>query len=187
MGTVSVEHSFPTARGITFDLDAPTADMIDPFDIAWSLAMTNRYGGHSWLAVNVASHSLNVLRIAGEQFGVTDRQVLLAALLHDAHEAYLGDVIRPLKRMLGETWAAIEARVDTAIADRFGFPVETFGDPKIRQADHIVYGWERRDLVGVSAWDEPHPDDIPAARCPNLVVVPAQQAFMHALGQLGAS
>ncbi len=63
---------------------------IDIGDIAHALALTNRYGGHSPFPLSVAQHSLMVA-------DVLPQELKLWGLLHDAAEAYLGDVIHPLK------------------------------------------------------------------------------------------
>lgn len=170
---------FPMRSGLRFDLANPTPEMVTVDDIAWALAHTLRYGGHSAVPINVASHSLNVRWVACSA-APHGEGLCLAALLHDAHEAYLGDVIRPLKKMLGDTWRDIEHRVDRAIAERFDIPVELLHDPIIRQADMTVYSWERRDLVGVRAWDE-EPAVVPARACPNES---SEDAFRHLRDEL---
>lgn len=170
---------FPLRSGQRFDLAWPTPDMVTIDDIAWALAHTLRYGGHSQLPINVASHSINVgwLVAQSEQ----SAEVRLAALLHDAHEAYIGDVIRPLKKMLGREWQDIEERVDEAIADRFHLAAADFRLPAVRHADAVSYCWERRDLVGVRAWDETLASHVPDRRCPNLS---SADAYRHLRDEL---
>ncbi|TXH41968.1 MAG: HD domain-containing protein [Desulfurellales bacterium] len=74
---------------------APADVRID--DIAHALSLTCRYGGHIPEFYSVADHSLNVLeRMVA--MGVDDRRLLLMGLLHDAEEAYLGDMPSPIKR-----------------------------------------------------------------------------------------
>ena len=55
--------------------------------------------------------------------------VALAALFHDAHEAYTGDITSPMKRVLGPELEALQDRLDVAIAQHFGFPHEWFKSP----------------------------------------------------------
>lgn len=150
--------------GLRFDLADPTPEMVTIDDICWALAHTLRYGGHAFVPINVAAHSINVMTLAAPE---ENRQVRLLALLHDAHEAYLGDVIRPLKALLGEAWMTIERRVDAVIAERFGVKPEDFSLPVVKRADMLAYSWERRDLVGIRARDETMQEYVPFDTCPN--------------------
>lgn len=89
----------------------PTEIHID--DIAHSLAMQCRFNGHSRHFYSVAEHSVYVSMLVPEQFA-------LEGLLHDGAEAYIGDVIRPLKRLKEfDFFREIETRVEEAIAEKF--------------------------------------------------------------------
>lgn len=79
-----------TRSGRKFDLARPTADMVDPADIAHSLSMQCRFNGHTSRYYSVAQHSYLVADLVPAE----DQ---LAGLLHDATEAYVGDLVRPLK------------------------------------------------------------------------------------------
>lgn len=81
------------SSGAWIDLSDPKTEDIDIEDIAWSLAGILRFNGHLSTHISVARHSLEVSRLVPAELG-------LAALLHDAHEAYMGDVTRPVKRYL---------------------------------------------------------------------------------------
>lgn len=96
-------------------------DDIDLWDIATSLSRQCRYNGHVWGFLSVARHSIWVSECLGDHgHGPVVR---LAGLLHDAAEAYLGDMIRPLKHgPLGEGYLVIEAEVERKIADKFCLP-----------------------------------------------------------------
>lgn len=77
-------------------------DMIDIRDIARSLARQCRFNGHLEGFCSVAEHSVHVMWLTGEALqreGVEDTRMLRTALLHDATEAYLGDLVRPLKKL----------------------------------------------------------------------------------------
>ena len=106
-----------TYTGVVFDLEHPTPDMVKIEDIAHHLSLTNRFNGATDRHYSVAQHCTIVARwVEG------GRETKLAALLHDAHEAYTGDLIAPLKFLLArETSAfiAIEGRIQDAINDRF--------------------------------------------------------------------
>lgn len=101
--------------GIYWPLD-PRAEEVFIEDIAHSLAMQCRYGGHCDRYYSVAEHSVLVSKIVPPALA-------LVGLLHDATEAYLSDVIRPLKRHL-TNYKKIEARNWAVIASRFGLPEE---------------------------------------------------------------
>ena len=92
----------------------PRPDDIDIEDIAHSLALRCRYGGHETRFYSVAEHSVLVSLHVPRQFA-------LWGLLHDAAEAYSVDVPRPLKRCLPD-WKPMEARSMVAVWDRFGLP-----------------------------------------------------------------
>lgn len=133
-----------TYCGHRVDLGAITPAMIDPRDIAHHLALTNRYGGATGLPYSVAQHSVHVMQEV-ERLGGHAGQCL-AALLHDAHEAYLGDITRPVKQLLGGIVGDFERYLDAAIARRFSLPIGAFDNPLIREADNRLLNTEWIDL-----------------------------------------
>lgn len=126
-----------TCSGQRFDLLAPRAELISTIDIAHALAHICRFGGHTRQHYSVAQHSLLVASIVPPGLQLT-------ALLHDATEAYVGDLVRPLKALLPD-YSEIEHGIWLAICDRFNL------DPKlptsIHEADMIALATERRDLM----------------------------------------
>lgn len=90
----------------------PYADDIDPVDIAHALSLLCRYGGHVRTFLSVAEHCVLM------SHAVTPANALWA-LLHDATEAYMGDLIRPLKASM-PTYRVAEDRLMTVICQRFG-------------------------------------------------------------------
>lgn len=126
-----------TRTGIPFDVLEPTADMVQPLDIAHALAHTCRFGGHTLRHYSVAEHCVRVAKLVPAEHQ-------LAALLHDATEAYVGDMVRPLKQAL-PAYQQIEQRVWHAICQRFDL------DPVlpecVHQADLVMLATERRDLM----------------------------------------
>lgn len=90
----------------------PRADEVCIEDIAHSLSMRCRYGGHTTRFYSVAEHAFLVSQHVPAEHA-------LWGLLHDAAEAYSADVPRPLKRCLPD-WKPLEANIMAAVCDRFG-------------------------------------------------------------------
>ena len=132
-----------TASGRYFDLLAPERSQFDINEIAHALANLCRFTGHTSRFYSVAQHSVLTSYLVPEEHA-------LAALLHDAAEAYLGDVASPLKHLLPE-YAAIYARVESALLAHYGLPSEL--PPCVKRADLIMLATEKRDLM-------PWPDDV---------------------------
>lgn len=86
-----------TASGLWLDLARPDPAAIRLTDIARHLSRLNRYTGAGMLPISVAQHSLLVSRAVERQ----GARLALLALLHDAHEAYTGDIVTPMKNLLG--------------------------------------------------------------------------------------
>ena len=101
-----------TYTGALVDLDDIKPDDIRLPDIVHALSLVNRFTGHTTVPYSVAQHSVVVSRLCSQEHAMW-------GLLHDASEAYLGDVATPLKRML-PAYRLIEDRVQRAIAKRFG-------------------------------------------------------------------
>lgn len=100
-----------TYTGIKFDLVNPKPEMVSPVDIAHALGRLCRFTGHTANHYSVAQHCVEVsLRVPSE--------LALVGLLHDAAEAYVGDVSSPLKALL-PAYQEIEWKVWLAIAERF--------------------------------------------------------------------
>lgn len=95
------------------------ASDIDIQDIAHSLGNLCRFNGHCSRFYSVAEHSLHV----SEYFFATGRsiEIQLQALLHDAAEAYIGDIVHPLKTLLPEV-KVLEDRIHSAICEKFNIP-----------------------------------------------------------------
>lgn len=108
----SEDGVFNTASGVRIDLNHPIPEMFNIQDIAGALSNICRFGGHSSAFYSVAQHSVIVANMAPVH-------LKKEALMHDAAEAYLGDVISPLKYELGLKYTMIEDAFNCAIAKRF--------------------------------------------------------------------
>lgn len=156
------------ASGTLFDLANPEGSDLSLYDIAYGLGRVCRFAGHTGRFYSVAEHCVHVARL------VPVRQAR-AALLHDASEAIIGDVTRPLKAMLPE-YRAIEERLEHAIADRFlgddtegkMFAYYRMHTPEIKAADRAMCAVEARELMPHAAgyWEGigADPADVERAR-----------------------
>lgn len=133
----------PTWSGRRFWLLDPRPQDIVIEDIAQGLSRTSRYYGATRgdVGYTVAQHS-----VLASHLGAPEHR--LALLLHDASEAYVGDVISPLKKLLGQTYRDIEDRIMVAVASRFNF---SWGADEVQQAvqlaDEVLLATEVRDLL----------------------------------------
>ena len=105
-----------TAKGRQFWPLDPRPEEVHLDDIAHALSLACRFGGHCLRFYSVAEHSVHLARLCLPENA-------LWGLLHDASEAYLADVPRPLKRWL-PGYRQAEKAVEAAIAVRFGLPLE---------------------------------------------------------------
>jgi len=135
-----------TFSGKQFELLNPTPERVDIRDIAHALSRVCRFNGHTREHYSVAQHCVLVSRNV-------PAHLRLEALLHDAAEAYIGDVTSPLKRALGEGYKMIERRVERAVADHFG--IDWKMAPEVKLADLRALATERRDLLAY------HPSEWP--------------------------
>ncbi len=129
-----------TYTGQKFSLNVEDFDknVINPLDIAHALSNICRFGGHSKSFYSVAQHSVLV------SYACPDFP--LAGLLHDACEAYLGDVVTQLKRKLSD-YGPIERSLQHTIAGRFNLPEDIFEHPQIKEADMMLLATEKRDVL----------------------------------------
>lgn len=125
-----------TFTGRQFYPMAPRPEDVDILDIAHSLSMQCRYNGHISRFYSVAEHCVLMSQVIEPEFA-------LWALLHDATEAYVGDMVRPLKLNMPE-YRAAEDRVEAAIAERFGLALPM--PKRVKEIDTRIL-WNERTVL----------------------------------------
>lgn len=149
---------FQINSGVHFYPMDPRPEDILIEDIAHALSRICRFGGHVRDGIySVASHSMLVADLLPDG-------KKLAGLLHDATEAYLGDIVSPLKRSLPD-YRDVEDRLAAIIADKFGV---NFDDSDIKHADMVALATEARDLLTNCTWI----DELPVRPSENHHVEP---------------
>jgi 5'-deoxynucleotidase YfbR-like HD superfamily hydrolase len=140
--------------GRRLDLLDPSPMDIEIEDIAHGLARVARWNGQTVgeHAFSVAQHSVVVEEIVAHVQPDIEPRWRLAALLHDASEYVIGDMISPFKAALGMDYRTFEDRLENAIHIRFGLPAKTPPPMKklIKQADHACAFFEATQLAGFS-------------------------------------
>lgn len=140
--------------GRRLDLLDPTPVDIELEDIAHGLAFVARWNGQTtgdW-PYSVAEHSVLVERLVGVIAPATPAKWRLAALLHDAPEYVIGDMISPVKAAVGPGYGALDARLTAAIHIRFGLPAVLPKTVKslIKRADKVSAWLEATQIAGFS-------------------------------------
>ncbi len=131
-----------TRSGQYVNLINPDPATLDIRDIAHSLANIRRFGGHTRVPYTVAEHSIRVsLYLKARGYTPASQ---LAGLLHDASEAYLGDVVSPLKALLPD-YRVIEKNFERTI-ELWG-NVTFIDRPEIKMADLVLLACERDALL----------------------------------------
>lgn len=140
--------------GRRLDLLDPTPMDIEVEDIAHGLAFVARWNGQTRgdYAFSVAEHSLLVEQIFALQSPAAPVKWRLAALLHDAPEYVIGDMISPVKAAVGPAYGELDARLSAAIHLRFGLPAVLPKPVKaaIKRADKVSAWLEATQIAGFS-------------------------------------
>lgn len=140
--------------GRRLDLLDPTPLDIEIEDIAHGLAFVARWNGQTMgdFAYSVAEHSLLVETLFGRISLAAPVKWRLAALLHDAPEYVIGDMISPVKAAIGPSYGELDVRLTTAIHLRFGLPaaIPLSIKRQIKKADKISAWMEATRIAGFS-------------------------------------
>lgn len=132
-----MEPSIMTASGRYFHFEKPEEFDWNIEDIAHGLSNQCRYGGHSRVFFSIAQHSEIASRHAPPGFE-------LEALLHDAHEAFVLDVMTPLKILIPQ-YRAIEDAAELAMRRHYGLPERI--TPEVKRIDLVMLATEKRDIM----------------------------------------
>lgn len=159
-----------TAEGTYFDFTDPAGSQFGIQSIAHALSHICRYTGHCREFYSVAQHSVLVSRAVPPEHA-------LAGLLHDAAEAFIGDVAKPLKRLLPD-YQALEASIEAAVFARFGLAPDL--PHCVKLADLQLLITEKRDLMPACRNDEWHIQGVEPLKSRIFPMPPtiARQAFL---------
>jgi 5'-deoxynucleotidase YfbR-like HD superfamily hydrolase len=152
-------------------------------DVAHSLANQCRFTGHTRVFYSVAQHSTLVSELCPDKYR-------LWGLLHDATEAYLSDIARPIKRFsgtFGEIYSEVEDNLMKAVIERFGLEYVLPMPDAVKEADNILLANEIRHLMADSplyaGWED-YPEIRTGALSYRSPVV-AKQMFLNMFNELG--
>lgn len=165
MKQYTAEHpTILTNTGNYFNFQDPGNSHISIQDIAHSLSNLCRFNGHVNKFYSVAQHSILVARMVPKEYR-------WQALMHDAVEAYTGDMASPLKRLIPQ-YVAIEQFIQGFIFDRYDIPQDLHGS--VKHADLRALATEDRDLMPY------HDDEWPCLRGvkPHIETIKAMEPWM---------
>ena len=130
----------------------PRPEDIHIQDIAHALSLKNRYAGHTRKFYSVAQHSHHIaLQLLNGSWSMENMALVLWGLLHDASEAYLGDIVSPIKphvSICGEPYKTVEERLLKMIIEKYN--LEWPEPPEVKAVDILIRNNEKRDQMNGS-------------------------------------
>ncbi len=135
-------NTIKVAAGHYVDLADPSPESIEIGTVAASLSKLCRFGCHCPRFYSVAEHCIHATALAVSEGFAGD--ALRAVFLHDAAEAYIGDVVKPLKVMLPD-YAVVEQRMEKAVAESFGVDFVRWADT-VKRFDRMMLKAEKLTL-----------------------------------------
>jgi hypothetical protein len=181
--------------GRRLDLLDPSPLDVEIEDIAHGLARVARWNGQTTgeHAFSVAQHCVAVEQLTTMLSRTIDRKGRLAALLHDAPEYVIGDLISPFKAAVGLDYKALERRLLSAIHIRFGLPSQLSAEltALVKRADTLCAYYEATQLAGFSVTEAKRffgtpPRGLKPLRLQTLPAAKAQAEFLERFRQLSA-
>jgi hypothetical protein len=167
--------------GLLFDFDNPRPEQVDIRDIARALSLSCRFGGLCTEFYSVAEHAVLVYDLVKNAGG--SPELCYAALHHDSHEAYLGDVVTPLKKKLGPAWEWLQAEVDEAICVKLDIHFFLMRHPAIKEADAealLIEASALKSSEGVGPqWKNDTPAHVPSWACQRHYPWEAEERFLR--------
>lgn len=198
---MSSRPSAPPQRAWQRMLSGRRLDLLDPSpldieieDIARGLARVARWNGQTSgdHAFSVAEHSVVVETLFSQLYPKSSVQDRLTALLHDASEYVIGDMISPFKAALGGDYKAVEARLDEAVNRRFGLkaPTPVALHKRIKRCDRICAWFEATQIAGFTVSEAnqffTRPPKTLSLTIDPMPVVKAEAAFLTRFETLNA-
>lgn len=184
-----VNNTIRLSSGLYFDLADPKPDQFTFGDITSALAKICRFGGQCPVYYSVAEHSVLCVEAARELYArqnrTPDDHLLRSVLLHDAAEAFIGDMVKPLKTMLLE-YKKIEDAIEEMIQDLYECD---FGLPIVKRVDRAMLIHERNSLWkkddGVPWTGESEVDHLNSVKVAGLAPAEAQKRMESVAAELG--
>lgn len=133
-----------------FLVDPRRPEIISIYDIAHALSLLCRYGGHVPVLRSVAQHSIEVAQAAW--YETADLDFTFAALVHDASEAYLQDIVSPLKRKLAD-YRALEEALQAQLNAEFGITLSRRDHSLLSKLDKLCQSREACSETSLSAME----------------------------------
>ena len=173
--------SIKTYTGVMFEPLNPNLELIDILDIAHALSMLCRANGHFRSFYSVGQHCINCMKEAAAR-GYSER-VQLACLLHDASEAYLSDVTRPVKQELPK-YLEIEKPLQDAIWIKYlGNPLSREEYAQVFEIDDVMLYHEFLSLMDTRLWDS-EPRIYSAPRFAFMEFADCRELYLHFFSKL---
>lgn len=175
-------HFIGTFTGRKFYVLDPRPEDIAIQDIAHALSMQCRYNGHVRKFYSVAEHSFLVSMAAQNSYSHSGTEDCLRALLHDAAEAYVGDLPSPIKRSV-PTITEAEDRIESMIMNKFGLPEKM---PEwLRELDQRITTDERCALmVPTDLWTDENPLEALGVQINGWSPEEAEKMFLFRYGSI---